>query len=98
MMVDLCNTFSEQLSDHRLFAWHRMLMNGRQDLVDVGRYRTCAGSMQVVSGPIGLPRIYFEAPPSVKVPSETGRSIEWFNQTTPAGNGEQQSRTADRSY
>jgi Fic family protein len=85
MMVDLSKTFSEPLSDQRLFAWHRMLMSGRQDLVDVGCYRTSAEPMQVVSGPIGASRIHFEAPPSAKVPSETARFIEWFNQTAPAG-------------
>jgi Fic family protein len=85
MMVDVSKTFSEPLSDQRLYAWHRMLMSGRQDLADVGRYRTSAEPMEVVSGPIGAPRIHFEAPPSVKVPTETARFIEWFNQTAPAG-------------
>lgn len=85
MMVDLSKTFSEPLSGQRLFAWHRMLMSARRDLADVGRYRASAEPMQVVSGPIGAPKIHFEAPPSVKVPSEMARFIEWFNQTVPAG-------------
>jgi Fic family protein len=81
MMVDLYKTFSTSLSEDTLFGWHRMLMSGRRDLADVGRYRTGAEPMQVLSGPMGSPRIHFEAPPSEKVPSEMTRFIDWFNRT-----------------
>src|SRR5277367_4825566 len=40
MMVDLYRRFAEPLSDRMLFTWHDMLVHGRQDLRDVGRYRT----------------------------------------------------------
>src|ERR1700694_188507 len=40
MMVDLCKTFAAPLSEEMLFGWHRVLMSGKQDLTDVGRYRT----------------------------------------------------------
>ncbi len=40
MMVDLYRGFSEPLSDETLFAWHQMLVRGRGDLRDIGRYRT----------------------------------------------------------
>src|SRR5262249_29626979 len=36
MMVTLYETFATPLSGGMLFAWHRMLMGGRQDLTDVG--------------------------------------------------------------
>lgn len=84
MMVDLYKTFSATLSDEVLCAWHRMLMSGRRDLADVGRYRTGTEPMQVLSGPMGSPRIHFEAPPAAKVPPEMARFIEWFNRTAPA--------------
>jgi Fic family protein len=85
MMVNLYTTFAAPLSDDILFEWHRMLMSGRQDLADVGRYRTSAESMQIVSSAMGTPKIHFEAPPSEKVPLEMERFIAWFNRTAPGG-------------
>ena len=40
MIINLYKTFASPLSDDTLFEWHRMLMTGRQDLTDIGRYRT----------------------------------------------------------
>lgn len=85
MMVDLYRNFDTPLSGDLLFHWHQMLMNGRRDLKDVGRYRTGESPMQVVSGPIHEPRVHFEAPPSGKMRSEMARFIQWFNQTSPTG-------------
>src|SRR6266849_4477650 len=50
MMVALYRSFAEPLSDDMLFAWHRMLVKGRHDLKDIGRYRTNVEAMEVVSG------------------------------------------------
>jgi Fic family protein len=83
MMVDLFRSFAEPLSEETLFRWHRMVMSGSRNLRDVGRYRTGAEPMQVVSGPIGEARVHFEAPPSARVPSEMERFIAWFNRTAP---------------
>lgn len=85
MMVSLYKTFSEPLSDEMFFEWHRMLMSGRQDLTDVGRYRSSAEPMQIISGAMGAPKIHFEAPPSKKVPAEMTEFIKWFNRTAPGG-------------
>lgn len=85
MMVDLYKTFSAPLSDGMLFNWHQMLMAGRGNLTDVGRYRTSVEPMQVLSGPMGAPKIHFEAPSSKEVPPEMERFIRWFNRTAPAG-------------
>lgn len=83
MMVDLYRSFFVPLSGETLFAWHRMLVRGRRDLKDVGRYRTSGEPMQVVSGAIHEPKVHFEAPPSSYVKSEMGRFIAWFNRTGP---------------
>src|SRR5215470_4187746 len=83
MMVDLYRSFAEPLSEETLFRWHRMVMSGSRNLRDVGRYRTGAEPMQVVSGPIGEARVHFEAPPSSRVPSEMERFVVWFNRTAP---------------
>ena len=85
MMVSLYRTFGESLSDQLLFGWHRMLMSGRRDLTEIGRYRTNPEPMQIVSGPAGSPRIHFEAPPSKQIPSEMLRFTRWFNHTAPGG-------------
>jgi Fic family protein len=85
MMVDLHRTFAEPLSEEMLFGWHRMLLKGRGDLRDIGRYRTDDEVMQVVSGAIYAPRVHFEAPPSPKVPAEMARFVKWFNRTAPNG-------------
>src|SRR5258708_18137252 len=84
MMVDLYRSFAAPLSDEMLFAWHRMLMRGRRDLADVGRYRTSEEPMQVVSGAIGKPKVHFEAPPSAQIPKDVSSFITWFNRTSPA--------------
>ena len=85
MMVDLYRSFAEPLSDEILFAWHRMLVKGRGDLGDIGRYRTDDEAMQVVSGALHAPKVHFEAPPSSKVPKEMVRFVKWFNRTAPNG-------------
>jgi Fic family protein len=87
MMVDLYRSFAVPLSSEMLFAWHRLLVSGKRDLRDVGRYRTSDEPMQVVSGPIHEPKVHFEAPPSSQVESEMERFIAWFNRTGP-GNTE----------
>ena len=88
MTVDLHRRFAEPLSDEMLFAWHAMVMQGSHGIPDIGRYRTSAEPMQVISGRIDAPKVHFEAPPSKKVPAEMKRFIRWFHQTAPGGPSE----------
>jgi Fic family protein len=85
MMVNVYRSFDRPLTAETLFEWHRMLVNGRRDLRDIGRYRTDSEPMQIVSGPLHAPRVHFEAPPSPQVPAEMSRFIDWFNSTSPSG-------------
>src|SRR6266853_5950448 len=85
MMVDLYRSFSKPLSQEMLFRWHEMIVSGRRDLKDVGRYRTGTEPMQVVSGRIDVPHVHFEAPPSSRVAPEMNRFLEWFRQTQKDG-------------
>src|ERR1039458_2357119 len=85
MMVDLYRSFLQPVSNEMLFTWHRLVTSGRKDLIDIGRYRISQTPMQVVSGPIGTPKVHFEAPPSKQVPAEMKRFIAWFNRTAPQG-------------
>jgi Fic family protein len=83
MMVDLYWSFAEPLSEEMPFRWHRMIMSGSRDMKDVGRDRTGAEPMRVVSGPIDGPNVHFEAPPSARMRSEMARFIAWFGRTEP---------------
>ena len=86
MMTALYRTYNEELTDAMLFQWHKMLTFGRNDLIDVGRYRTHTEPMQIVSGADYASKVHFEAPPSKNVPAEMTRFIKWFNasRTMPA--------------
>lgn len=83
MMMDLYRSFGELLTHAELFSWHVMLTKGRQDLTDVGRYRTHPDPMQVVSGYVHKPIVHFEAPPSTIVGQEMNQFVHWFNKTAP---------------
>ncbi len=85
VMVDLYRSFAAPLSDETLFRWHRMLVGGRGNLRDVGRYRSGGEPMQVVSGAIDEPKVHFEAPPSSQVAPEMARFVDWFDRTAPGG-------------
>ena len=86
MMVNLYRTFDQPLSHGILYEWHRMLTNGRNDLNDIGRYRTHEDPMQVVSGAVYRPKVHFEAPPSNQMQLQMDGFLEWFNgsQSLPA--------------
>ncbi len=83
LMVTLYRGVDEVLTEDHLFSWHRMIVAGRRDLRDVGRYRTSDEPMQVVSGASYAPKVHFEAPPSNRVRKEMARFVEWFNRTAP---------------
>jgi Fic family protein len=79
--------FKEALSANQLFDWHKMLFP-IADGFTPGLWRTHAEPMQVVSGAMGKEKVHYEAPPSVNVPQEMERFINWFNNTAPGGQDE----------
>lgn len=85
LMASLYQDYRAPLSHATLFQWHAMLMNGRRDLADIGRYRTHDDPMQIVSGTLHAPKVHFEAPPSADVPDEMTAFIDWFNTSAPDG-------------
>jgi len=85
MMVDLYEHASAPLTETTLHAWHRLVVNGRTDLKDIGRYRTHADPMQIVSGALNAPKVHFEAPPSGEMSNEMARFWEWLDRTAPNG-------------
>ncbi len=85
MMVDVYKNFNKPLSHEILWSWHKMVMNGRRGLKDIGAYRTHSEPMQIVSGRIydNNPKVHFEAPPSDQMESEMENFIQWFNTSAP---------------
>lgn len=79
MMVDLYLNYHQPLSHNILFNWHKMITNGRRDLIDIGSYRTHKDAMQVVSGRLDKPTTHFEAPPSNIIYKEMEQFVNWFN-------------------
>jgi Fic family protein len=87
LMVSLYRSVDETLTRDVLFRWHRMVVSGRSDLRDVGRYRSSSEPMHVVSGAIHAPKIHFEAPPSLQVEKEMEGFLKWFNGTASGAAG-----------
>jgi len=85
LQVSLYYQFAQPLSHESLYDWHRLLVQDRQDLRDIGNYRTHEEPMQIVSGAIYDPKVHFEAPPSTMLSFEMDRFINWFNQSAPEG-------------
>lgn len=79
MTMNALETWDDDLSHESLATWHSLLCAHRRDMQDVGRYRTHAEPMQIVSGPIGQESVHFEAVPTDRVFDEMTRFIEWFN-------------------
>ena len=87
LVVDVRNTYKEELTREKLFEWHRVLLKHSKG-INLGAWRKDEAPMQVVSGSIGNEKVHFEAPPSLKVPYEMDRFIQWFNETAPGGKKE----------
>lgn len=87
MMVDLYLNFDKTLTHQTLFEWHKMLMNGRRDLEIIGNYRQHPEPMQIVSGNLSAPKIFYEAPPSNQVFKAMDELIKWYNINISSQNG-----------
>ncbi len=85
MMANLYSGFAEPLTHETMFAWHTMVMSGHRNIQVVGGYRTHAEPMQIVSGHLHDPEVYFEAPPSSRMKQEMDGFVAWFNETAPEG-------------
>lgn len=85
MMVDLYGSYAEPLDHETLFRWHGMLMSGNRQIGTIGGYRTHEDAMQIVSGRLDNPTVFYEAPPSAQVPAEMSAFIDWFNGSAPGG-------------
>ncbi|GAB4162177.1 MAG: Fic family protein [Rickettsiaceae bacterium] len=82
MMMNATQQFSKPLTKDRLFDWHAALFpTGRSGMhrITVGDWRTIdAGSMHVVSGPIGKEKNHFVAPSADRLEKEMEAFLAWF--------------------
>ncbi len=79
MMVNVLLNYEKPLTHETLYTWHAMLMNGKRDIDNIGNYRSHTEPMQIVSGSISNPKVFYEAPPSSEVHSEMENFITWYN-------------------
>jgi Fic family protein len=83
MVLDATANCDASVSRERLFGWHAALFpTGYSGLamIKVGGWRDDAnGPMEVVSGPIGRQRVFFEAPPADRLEAEISRFLDWLN-------------------
>ena len=86
MALDATGNYARPLTRNRLCGWHTALFptgwSGMRE-ISVGDWRDDGkGPMQVVSGPIGKERIYYQAPPAARLPDEMATFLSWFGQAT----------------
>ena len=83
MLVDATQSYRENLTQEKLFFWHRQLFpvpDSPLGSIRAGDWRDDAsGPMQVISGPIGRPMVHFEAPAAARVPQEMAAFLSWYN-------------------
>lgn len=87
MMLDATQKFNKSLSVGRLYRWHAALFpTGRSGLTKIraGRLRDDRkGPMQVISGPIGKPKVHFQALDAERLKLEMRLFLTWFNGKKP---------------
>ena len=81
LLCSVYATFEKPLTHEMLWQWHSILFKEDSTLSDKGKYRTHPEPMQIVSGRLDSPQVFFEAPPSSQVFDEMEQFIQWFNAT-----------------
>ena len=87
VMQDALANHSAALDLDRLCRWQSALFPGGTSgitRITVGRLRSHADAMQIVSGAAGREVVHYEAPPSAQVAAEMDRFFEWFANTRPS--------------
>lgn len=82
LLCDVYSTYDEPLTHEMLCQWHYKLFHHQKDVIDCGKYRTHLDPMQIVSHRYDTPKVFFEAPPSKRIPKEMDAFINWFNLST----------------
>jgi Fic family protein len=88
VMQDALTNHSAALDLDRLCRWQSALFPGGTSgitRIAVGRVRSHADAMQIVSGPLGREVVHYEAPPSALVAAHMDTFLAWFESTRPTG-------------
>lgn len=88
VMQDALANHSAALDLDRLCRWQSALFPGGTSgitRIAVGRVRSHADAMQIVSGALGREVVHYEAPPSAQVTAEMDSFLAWFAKTRPTG-------------
>ena len=81
LLCDVYESFDQPLTHEMLWKWHSKLFRDSPRVVDYGKYRTHIEPMQIISHRYDSPRVFFDAPPSIKVRDEMEAYVDWFNST-----------------
>jgi Fic family protein len=88
LLVDVRRNWQTSLTHDLLGNWQSMAVpEQRYTSILRGVYRNDPSPMQIVSGPYGQEKVYYEAPPATQVPDEMARFIDWYNQTSSLNGG-----------
>lgn len=82
LLYHVYESFDNPLTHKMLWQWHAKLFVNRSHIDDYGKYRTHVEPMQIVSRRYDSSKVFFEAPPSKKIPDEMSAFIDWFNTTS----------------
>ena len=82
MTLDATRNCAAPLTGERLCAWHAALYPGGCGRpIRAGQWRDDAdGPMEIVSGPAGLERVHYIAPPAGRVAEEMAGFLKWFEE------------------
>lgn len=81
LLVDVRKNWQTPLTHDLLGKWQSMAVpEQRYTSILRGAYRNDPSPMQIVSGPYGLEKVHYEAPPATQVPDEMAKFLEWYNQ------------------
>ena len=83
MMLDAVQNYNAPITKARLCAWHKnMFPEGKSGFytIKAGDYRDDKlGPMQVVSGPIGVEKVHYQAPKASVLNDELNKMFEFIN-------------------
>lgn len=77
LMTQVRDSYKTALSNEMILEWHKVLMESFTQ-IQAGQWRTGDEPMRVVSGAFGREVVHFEAPPSLQLPNEMEKFVNWF--------------------
>jgi Fic family protein len=78
LMVEVNKSPALPLTLDLICHWHQILMEHNQK-INAGSWRQGKEPMQIISGAYGKETVHYEAPPSVIVPAEMEKFIQWYS-------------------